>query len=100
VSLQPRKVFVLNEGTHDYSGAEAFGELVFCTSGLLPKHDINRLFLELDQYLAESNRNDLIMVSSLASLFGVACAIMAAQHGEVHMLLYQDGRYVEKDLVL
>ena len=41
-----RRVYILNEGTHDYSGAESFGEIVYCTSGLLPKRDINRLFLE------------------------------------------------------
>lgn len=95
-----RRVFVLNEGSHDYSGAEAFGELVYCTSGLLPKHDINRLFLQLDEVLAESEPQDLIMLSSLSSLCSVASAIMAAQHGEVHFLVYHDGKYYEKDLVL
>ena len=87
-----RRVYVLNEGTHDYSGAEAFGEVVYCTEGLLPKRDINRLFLELDQTLSESNPKDLIMLSSLTSLCSVASAMMAAMHGEVHFLVYHDGR--------
>lgn len=95
-----RRVFILNEGSHDYSDAAAFGELVYCTSGMLPKHDINRLFLELDQVLGNSDAHDLIMMSSLASLCSVASAIMAAQHGEVHFLVYHDGKYYEKDLVL
>jgi len=95
-----RRVFVLNEGSHDYSGAEAFGELVYCTSGMLPKHDINRLFLSLDEVLSESEAHDLIMLSSLSSLCSVASAIMAAMHGEVHFLVYHEGRYYEKDLVL
>lgn len=100
MSFQQRKVFILNEGAHDYSGAEAFGELVYCTSGLLPKSDINRLFIELDKTLAESDSHDLIMLSSLSSLCAVASAIMAAQHGEVHFLIYHEGRYIEKDLML
>lgn len=95
-----RRVYVLNEGTHDYSGAEAFGEIVYCTEGLLPKRDINRLFLELDKTLSESSAKDLIMLSSLTSLCSVASAIMAAQHGEVHFLVYHDGRYYEESLVL
>ncbi len=95
-----RRVFVLNEGSHDYSDAAAFGELVYCTSGMLPKHDINRLFLTLDEVLSNSDRQDLIMLSSLSSLCSVASAIMAAQHGEVHFLVYHDGKYYEKDLVL
>ena len=95
-----RRVYILNEGTHDSSGAESFGEIVYCTSGLLPKRDINRLFLELDQTLAESRADDLIMLSSLSSLCSVAAAMMAAMHGEVHFLIYHDGRYYEETLIL
>lgn len=95
-----RKVFVLNEGTHDYSEAAAFGELVFCTSGLLPRDDINRLFLELDETLSNSQPKDLIMLSSLTSLCSVAAAMMGAMHGEVHFLIFSNGKYIEKELVL
>jgi len=95
-----RRVYVLNEGSHDYSGAEAFGELVFCTNGILQKTDINKMFLVLDDVLQESERGDLIMLSSLTSLCATASAIMAALHGEVHFLIYHDGKYVEKDLML
>lgn len=95
-----RRVFILNEGSHDYSGAEAFGELVYCTSGILQKTDINRMFLELDNVLTDSSHDDLIMLSSLTSLCATASAIMAAMHGEVHFLIYHDGKYIEKDLML
>lgn len=95
-----RRVFILNEGTHDYSDAERFGELVYCTSGLLPKNDINRLFLELDKVLADSQPEDLLLLTGPASLCSVASAIMAAQHGEVHYLTFHDGQYYEKDLML
>lgn len=95
-----RKVFILNEGAHDYSEAEAFGELVYCTSGKLPRDDINRLFVELEDTLSESEPHDLIMLSSLTSLCSVASAIMASMHGEVHFLIYSNGTYVQKDLML
>jgi hypothetical protein len=42
----------------------------------------------------------LVMLSSLTSLCATASAIMAALHGEVHFLIYHDGKYVEKDLML
>lgn len=95
-----RRVYILNEGSHDYSGAEAFGELVYCTTGILQKTDINRMFLELDDILSSSEREDLVMLSSLTSLCATASAIMAALHGEVHFLIYHDGKYIEKDLML
>lgn len=95
-----RRVYILNDGTHDYSEAEAFGELVFCTRGVLPKHDINRLYIELEETLSSSHPEDLIMISSFASLCSVAAAIMAAEHGEVHFLVYHEGKYLVKDLML
>ncbi len=95
-----RRVYVLNEGGHDYSDAERFGEIVYCTTGVLPKNDINRLFRELDDVLSESDAKDLLLLTGPASLCAVASAIMAATHGEIHYLVFHDGQYYEKDLML
>lgn len=97
--MTKRRVYVLNDGGHDYSGAAEYGEIVVCSEGAIPKNDINQMFRLLNPHLEAADRNDLIVVSSLASLCGVASAIMAANHGEVHYLVFINGRYVIKDLV-
>lgn len=93
-----RKVFILNEGGHDYSKAERFGELVFCTTGIVAKTDVNQMYLMLDEALFNSSQDDLIMLSSLTSLCSVASAYMAANFGKVNWLIYHDGDYYEKSL--
>jgi hypothetical protein len=95
-----RRVYVLNDGGHDYTDAERFGEIVFCTQGVVHKNDINKLFRQLDDTLSESSPKDLLVLTGPASMCAVASAIMVSYHGEVHYLVFHDGKYYEKDLVL
>lgn len=95
-----RRVYILNKGAHDYSGAEEFGELIFCTDGIVNKSDVNQMCLQLKEHLQDSAPDDLIMLSSLTSLCSVASALMGWMHGEVHWLIFQDGRYIERTCVI
>lgn len=95
-----RRVFVLSDGGHDYTDAERFGELVFCSQGVVSKNDINKLFRIVDDALSGSSREDFLILTGPASLCAVASAYMAANHGEVHFLVFHDGQYYEKDLIL
>jgi hypothetical protein len=95
-----RRVYVLNDGGHDYSDAERFGSIVFCTRGSLARWDISQMFRELKIAMLDASPDDFILVSSLASLVGVASAVMASRFGEVHYLIFKDGQYVQRDLML
>ena len=98
--MSKRRVFVLNDGGHDYSGAAEFGEVIVCSEGMVPKNDIAQMFRLLNPLLEESQKDDLIVIGSLASMVGVASAIMAGLHGEVHYLVFGNGRYAVKDLMV
>lgn len=95
-----RKVFIVNNGGHDYSDAERFGEIVFCTQAVIRKDDVAQMFREIDEALSWANRDDYILVSSLTSMCMVAAGIFAERFGELHLLLYKDGQYVARDLIL
>ena len=95
-----KRVFVLNDGGQDYSAANDFGELIFCTEGTLNKTDIAQLYRLLSPILDESNADDYVLLNGFASLCSVASSIMAALHGEVHFLVYSNGKYQVKDLLL
>lgn len=95
-----RRVYVLNDGGHDYSDAEQFGKIVFCTRGSLARWDISQMFRELEVAMLDAEPGDFILVSSLASLVGVAAAMMGSRFGEVHFLIFKDGGYVQRDLML
>lgn len=96
------KVFIVSDGGHDYSDAERFGELVYCTEGVIRKDDIAQMYRELSHTFTINNMQpgDYLLISSLASLCSVAAAIIGAQFGEIHFLLYKDGQYVSRDLIL
>lgn len=98
--MNRRKVFVLNDGGHDYADAERFGDIVICTGGTIAKWDISQMFRELDDALLDACADDYIVVASLASLVAVAAAIMGYRFGCVHFLLFKEGRYVDRDLML
>lgn len=94
-----RKVFVLSDGGHDYSGAEMFGDIVYCTNGPLKKWDVAQLYREMDEALVEAHEDDLIMIGSLTLLCSIATGVMTAAFGKVNYLLFKDGEYVEKTVV-
>ena len=95
-----RKVYILNDGGHDYSASEKFGEPVICTEGAINKDDISQMYRVLTDALYDANEKDYILVTSLTSLCMVASAIMANRFGQVHFLIYRDGRYEPRDLIL
>lgn len=95
-----RKVYIVSDGGHDYADAERFGEIVFCTEGVIKRNDIAQMYREIGQTLMDAQAEDYLLVSSLTSMCMVAAAIMADQFGEVHFLIYDNGKYEAHDLIL
>ncbi len=93
-----RKVFVVSDGGHDYSDAERFGKIVFCTDLPIRRDDVHQMYRELGSCLAEADRKDYLLVSSLTSMCMVAAGFLADAFGELHLLIYHDGKYISKDL--
>lgn len=95
-----KKVFVINRGGHDYSRAERFGSLVYCSEGLLAKSDIGHMFRIIQSKMVDSGPEDYILISGLSSMSSVACAIFGHKHGRLNLLIYWDGDYVERNILL
>jgi hypothetical protein len=95
------KVYVVNRGGHDYSSAERFGTLIFCTEGQLSKYDTGQMYRQLMTCMADSNQEDYILLTSLTTLCSVAAAIFSVKHQRVNFLIHrkEDG-YVERTVVL
>ena len=91
-------VYVLNKAPHDYSDAERYGELVFCTSGPLDKLDISQMYRELDQAFDDSQEDDWILLTSLTSLCAVACSIFVLKHERLNLLIHTKTGYVDRSL--
>lgn len=92
-------VYILNKGGHNYSEAESFGDIVYCTDGNLDKFDTSQMYRELSASMADSDRGDYILLTSLTSLCSIACAIFAHKHACLNLLIHKDGKYRERKLV-
>jgi hypothetical protein len=97
---QQRWVFVPNKGTHDYTNAWNFGQLIFCTTGHVNRKDFQTMYNDLRLAMEDAQPDDYIMISSLSSLVALACAIFGNKFGCLNLLVYEDGQYIERHVTL
>lgn len=92
-------VYVVNKAAHDYSDAQRFGELIFCTEGSMDRYDTSQMYRELAHAMEDSAPDDYILLTSLTSLCSVACAMFAWRHSCLNLLIHKDNGYIERKLV-
>lgn len=93
------KVFVINKGAHDYTPAESFGELTYCTEGMFSKFNTSQMVRVFEDALKNSKPDDYILLTSLTTLCSIACCVFALQHGRLNLLIFKEDRYVERKVV-
>lgn len=92
------KVYIVNDGGHDYKDAARFGHLVFCTKGEVDRYDTSLMYRKLCAAMEDANADDYILLTSLSSLCSVACAMFAARFGRLNLLLFRNEQYVVRTL--
>lgn len=95
-----QKIFILNKGAHDFSDAERYGEIVYCTEGMVGKYNTSHMTRVFQEMFKDSDQNDYILLTSLATLCSIACSVFAVQHGRLNLLIFKDDRYVVRRVVL
>lgn len=94
------KVFIINRAGHDYSPAYEYGEVIFCTEGTQNRFDTNNIFRTFSELFRGSDKDDMILLTSLSIMCSIACAIFARAHGRLNLLLYRDGRYIKRTILI
>ena len=95
-----RKVFIINKSGHDFSGAAKFGEIIYLSEGRLEKYAVTEMYREFSEKLINSEPDDFILITSLASSCSVAAACFGFLHGRLNLLLFKEGIYIERKLKL
>lgn len=93
-------VFVPNKGGHDFSDALRYGELKFVTSGHIGKFSIGTMARNWAESLKESKEGDIILLSSLTTLSAIGCSMFARKHGCLNLLLFRNGQYIMRKLMI
>lgn len=93
-----KKVYIPNKSGHDFSAAEKFGELVYLTRGNIDRFGVTNLYREIIEGMEEATEHDFWLISSLAIVNSIGCAILARKFGKVNFLIFKEGIYVERTL--
>ena len=94
------KVYVINKSGHDFSEAENFGDLCYLSEGSINRYAIARMYREFCGTLNKSQPSDYLLITGLTVMCSIACSIFARLHGRLNLLIFRNGKYVERKLIL
>lgn len=94
-------VFIINKSSHDFSPAEKFGKLIYLSEGPLNRFDTNNM-IRIFKPILEKNANsdDYILLTSLTTMCVIVASIFSDMFGSLNLLIWKDGRYVERRHIL
>lgn len=101
LDLSPRttkRVYVLNRGAHDYKAAEAFGEVIYISDGMLSRNATGVMFRMVQEAFEDSISDDYIVISSISTLCAIACSAFTAKHGKINLLLFHSDGYIHRQI--
>lgn len=93
-----KTVYIVNASGHDMSDATRFGVLVPITSGEVDRYNVNWMLRRAAKVLRNSGPEDYILLTSLNILCSIVVATFARKHGTLNLLLFRNGRYMERNL--
>ena len=94
------KVYIPNQNLNDYSNAERWGDLVYVTQGHIRLTDIDDILGSVDELLDDSEPGDYIIMAGPYSITAILCTVFALKHNCLNILIYVNGKYVERKLDL
>ena len=94
------KVFIVNKSAHDFSEAEPYGDIIFLSEGPMNRYATNNMHRKFNEILKDSTKEDYIVPCSLNVMNSIACAVFALKHGTLNLLLFKNGSYIERNLIL
>jgi hypothetical protein len=94
------RVFIVNKSAHDFSEAQQYGEITFLSEGPMNRYSTNNMHRRFSEVLKDSTEDDYIVPCSLNVMNSIACAIFAKKHGRLNLLLFKDGKYIKRNLMI
>ena len=98
--MNTKRVYIVNRSSHDFSQAEKYGEIKFLSEGSMNRYAVNSMYRQFSEAMELSEKDDYIVPCSLNVMNSLACAVFAHKHGALNLLLFKDGSYIERNLVL
>ena len=94
-----RRVYIVNKSHHDYSSAKQYGQLIYLSEGKMSRYEPNNMMREFKEIMKDSQEEDYVLLSGLSMMNSIACVCFALKHRRLNLLLFKDGRYLERNIV-
>ena len=98
--MDNHKVYIVNKSAHDFSAAKFFGDIIFLSEGPMNRYSVNNMVRQFTDRMSKSKKEDYIVPCSLNVMNSIASAIFAYKHGRLNLLLFKEGNYLERNVVL
>jgi hypothetical protein len=86
------KVYVTNHNAnYDYSSAEAYGEIIYMTSGYMPAKNYQSILTTFENYAKTATENDYLLLSGANLVCALAMAAWLRHHKSVTLLQHGKG---------
>jgi hypothetical protein len=96
--MEAKKVYIANQSGHDFSPSSKYGLPVYVTKGLINRFSVNFMARKWALSLKDSKKEDFILVTSLTILTCVGCAIFGYLHKSLNLLVYRNGKYINRTI--
>ena len=83
-----RKVFIVNDSGNNFSPARIHGELIPLSEHSIDRYDVNLMKAQFETQLRTSDCEDFILHTGPGVMSAIACAIFAARHNRLNLLLW------------
>lgn len=93
------RVYITNRSAHDYSAASEYGELHYITERRVDRFNVNNMVRMAEEAFELSEEGDYILLTSLTILCSVCCAVFAAKYSRLNLLIFKDGKYIERKVI-
>jgi len=86
------KIYIPNQGCHDFTDAEQYGTVIPMTSGHFSLLSTGKMYRIFDKHLSRSTSEDYILVCGPSVMNAIAAGIFATKHNCLNLLLYHVGK--------
>lgn len=93
------KVYITNKSAHDFSGAAKYGDFHFMSNGSINRYSTSRMYRMFMEALVHSEATDYLLPTGLSTMNMIAACIFVLKHGRLNLLLFKDGKYVERTII-
>ena len=93
-------VYIVNKSAHDFSAAEHYGKIIFLSEGPMNRYATNNMHRVFSDVMKGSKEHDHIVPCSLNVMNSIACALFARKHERLNLLLFKEGTYIERNMLL